>query len=141
MEKAAVIGGGMVGCETAEYLAEKGCQVSVIEMMDKIAAGESETILPTLKENYKKYGVAEYPSHKVEEIQMGKVICRNKAEEEVIIDCDFVVLAMGAKPVIFDTTFLEEAKIPFAKIGDCGERAADIANAVRTTYDTVNAIS
>ena len=131
----------MVGCETAEYLAEKGCQVSVIEMMDKIAAGESETILPTLKENYKKYGVAEYPSHKVEEIQMGKVICRNKAEEEVIIDCDFVVLAMGAKPVIFDTTFLEEAKIPFAKIGDCGERAADIANAVRTAYDTVNAIS
>ncbi len=139
--KAAVIGGGMVGCETAEYLAEKGCQVSVIEMMDKIAAGESETILPTLKENYKKYGVAEYPSHKVEEIQMGKVICRNKAEEEVIIDCDFVVLAMGAKPVIFNTTFLEEAKIPFAKIGDCGERAADIANAVRTAYDTVNAIS
>ncbi|EJX07708.1 NADH:flavin oxidoreductase/NADH oxidase [gut metagenome] len=131
----------MVGCETAEYLAEKGCQVSVIEMMDKIAAGESETILPTLKENYKKYGVAEYPSHKVEEIQMGKVICRNKAEEEVIIDCDFVVLAMGAKPVSFDTTFLEEAKIPFAKIGDCGERAADIANAVRTAYDTVNAIS
>ena len=113
----------------------------MIEMMDKIAAGESETILPTLKENYKKYGVAEYPSHKVEEIQMGKVICRNKAEEEVIIDCDFVVLAMGAKPVIFDTTFLEEAKIPFAKIGDCGERAADIANAVRTAYDTVNAIS
>ena len=131
----------MVGCETAEYLAEKGCQVSVIEMMDKIAAGESETILPTLKENYKKYGVAEYPSHKVEEIRMGKVICRNKAEEAVIIDCDFVVLAMGAKPVIFDTTFLEEAKIPFAKIGDCGERAADIANAVRTAYDTVNAIS
>ena len=72
---------------------------------------------------------------------MGKVICRNKAEEEVIIDCDFVVLAMGAKPVIFNTTFLEEAKIPFAKIGDCGERAADIANAVRTAYDTVNAIS
>ncbi len=52
-----------------------------------------------------------------------------------------VVLAMGAKPVIFDTTFLEEAKIPFAKIGDCGERAADIANAVRTAYDTLNAIS
>jgi len=47
-----VIGGGMVGCETAEYLAERGCSVSVIEMLDKIAAGESETILPTLKENY-----------------------------------------------------------------------------------------
>ena len=33
----AVIGGGMVGCETAEYLAARGCKVSVIEMMDKIA--------------------------------------------------------------------------------------------------------
>ena len=49
----AVIGGGMVGCETAEYLAARGCKVSVIEMMDKIAAGESTTILPTLLENYK----------------------------------------------------------------------------------------
>lgn len=46
----AVIGGGMVGCETAEYLAARGCKVSVIEMMDKIAAGESTTILPTLLE-------------------------------------------------------------------------------------------
>ena len=44
--RTAVIGGGMVGCETAEYLAERGCSVSVIEMLDKIAAGESETITP-----------------------------------------------------------------------------------------------
>ena len=43
----------MVGCETAEYLAGHGCKVSIVEMMDKIAAGESTTILPTLMENYK----------------------------------------------------------------------------------------
>ena len=138
--KTAVIGGGMVGCETAEYLAERGCSVSVIEMLDKIAAGESETILPTLKENYARFGVNEYPSHKVEEIQEHCVICKNKEDEKVEIDCDFVVLAMGARPTAFDTAFLEEAGIPFAKIGDCGERAADISNAVRTAYDTVNAI-
>ncbi len=58
----AVIGGGMVGCETAEYLAARGCKVSVIEMMDKIAAGESTTILPTLLENYKSYGVSSTPA-------------------------------------------------------------------------------
>ena len=138
--KTAVIGGGMVGCETAEYLAERGCSVSVIEMLDQIAAGESETILPTLKENYARFGVKEYPSHKVEEIQERCVICKNKDGETVTIDCDFVVLAMGAKPMEFDTAFLEEANIPFAKIGDCGERASDISNAVRTAYDTVNAI-
>ena len=138
--RTAVIGGGMVGCETAEYLAERGCSVSVIEMLDKIAAGESETILPTLKENYERFGVKEYPSHKVEEIQESSVICKNKEDEKVVIDCDFVVLAMGARPVAFDTAFLDEAGIPFAKIGDCGERASDISNAVRTAYDTVNAI-
>ena len=138
--RTAVIGGGMVGCETAEYLAERGCSVSVIEMLDKIAAGESETILPTLKENYERFGVKEYPSHKVEKIQESSVICKNKEDEKVVIDCDFVVLAMGARPVAFDTAFLDEAGIPFAKIGDCGERASDISNAVRTAYDTVNAI-
>lgn len=138
--KTAVIGGGMVGCETAEYLAERGCSVSVIEMLDQIAAGESETILPTMKENYARFDVKEYPLHKVEEIQEGCVICKNKDGETVTIDCDFVILAMGAKPVEFDTAFLEEANIPFAKIGDCGERASDISNAVRTAYDTVNAI-
>lgn len=138
--RVAVIGGGMVGCETAEYLAEKGCRVSVIEMLDTIAAGESTTILPALKENYKKYGVVEYPSHKVEEIQKDYVLCSNKDNEKIKIECDFVVLAMGARPVVFDTEFLEEAEIPFAKIGDCGERASDIENAVRTAYDAANAI-
>lgn len=138
--KAAVIGGGMVGCETAEYLAEKGCQVSVIEMLDTIAAGESETILPTLKENYARFSVSEYPSHKVEQIQNDRIICKNKDGKEVIIQCDFVVLAMGAKPVKFDTDFLEKANIPFSKIGDCGDRVSDISNAVRTAYDTANSI-
>ena len=91
----AVIGGGMVGCETAEYLAARGCKVSVIEMMDKIAAGESTTILPTLLENYKTYGVEQYPSHKVKEFRMDAVVCENKDGAEVTIPCDYIVLAMG----------------------------------------------
>ncbi|MFZ2221550.1 MAG: bilirubin reductase, long form, partial [Gemmiger qucibialis] len=91
----AVIGGGMVGCETAEYLAARGCKVSVIEMMDKIAAGESSTILPTLLENYKTYGVEQYPSHKVKEFRMDAVVCENKDGAEVTIPCDYIVLAMG----------------------------------------------
>ena len=89
----AVIGGGMVGCETAEYLAARGCKVSVIEMMDKIAAGESVTILPTLLENYKTYGVEQYPSHKVKEFRMDAVVCENKDGAEVTIPCDYIVLA------------------------------------------------
>ena len=132
----AVIGGGMVGCETAEYLAARGCKVSVIEMMDKIAAGESTTILPTLLENYKTYGVEQYPSHKVKEFRMDAVVCENKDGAEVTIPCDYIVLAMGARSNEFDAAALETAGIPVYSIGDAAGKAADISNAIRTGYDT-----
>lgn len=132
----AVIGGGMVGCETAEYLAARGCKVSVIEMMDKIAAGESTTILPTLLENYKTYGVEQYPSHKVKEFRMDAVVCENKDGAEVTIPCDYIVLAMGARSNEFDAAALESAGIPVYSIGDAAGKAADISNAIRTGYDT-----
>ena len=132
----AVIGGGMVGCETAEYLAARGCKVSVIEMMDKIAAGERTTILPTLLENYKTYGVEQYPSHKVKEFRMAAVVCENKDGAEVTIPCDYIVLAMGARSNEFDAAALEAASIPVYSIGDAAGKAADISNAIRTGYDT-----
>ena len=132
----AVIGGGMVGCETAEHLAARGCKVSVIEMMDKIAAGESSTILPTLLENYKTYGVEQYPSHKVKEFRMDAVVCENKDGAEVTIPCDYIVLAMGARSNEFDAAALEAASIPMYSIGDAAGKAADISNAIRTGYDT-----
>ena len=132
----AVIGGGMVGCETAEYLASRGCKVSVIEMMDKIAAQESSTILPTLMENYKKYGVAQYPSHKVKEFKLNSVICENKDGEEVKILCDHIVLAMGARSNEFDISSLEDAGIEVYSVGDAAQKASDISNAIRTGYDT-----
>ena len=132
----AVIGGGMVGCETAEYLAARGCKVSVIEMMNKIAAGESTTILPTLLENYKTYGVEQYPSHKVKEFRMDAVVCENKDGAEVTIPCDYIVLAMGARSNAFDAAALEAAGIPVYSIGDAAGKAADISNAIRTGYDT-----
>ncbi len=131
----AVIGGGMVGCETAEYLAARGCKVSVVEMMDKIAAGESSTILPTLMENYKTYGVAQYPGHKVKEFDLDSVLCENKDGEEVKINCDYIVLAMGARSNEFDASALEAANIPVYAIGDAAGKAADISNAIRTGYD------
>lgn len=131
----AVIGGGMVGCETAEYLAARGCKVSVIEMMDKIAAGESSTILPTLLENYKTYGVEQYPSHKVKEFRMDAVVCENKDGAEVTIPCDYIVLAMGARSNEFDAAALEATSIPVYSIGDAAGKAADISNAIRTGYD------
>lgn len=138
--KVAVIGGGMVGCETAEYLAARGCSVSVIEMMDKIAAGESTTILPTLMQAYKDLGVAQYPGHKVREFRLDAVVCENAAGEEVILPCDYIVLAMGARSNVFDAAALEVAGIPVVSIGDAAGKASDLSNAIRTGYDAACAI-
>lgn len=138
--KVAVIGGGMVGCETAEYLAERGAEVSIIEMLDTIAKGESNTILPTLMENYQKYHVKQYTGHTVKEITLTEVICETKENPHISILCDYAVIALGAKPTSFDTSAIEEKGIPVVKIGDCKERASDISNAIRTGYDAANAI-
>ena len=134
--KVAVIGGGLVGSETAELLAEQGCHVSVIEMMDKIAAAESTTILPTLMESFKAHGVQQFPGHKVKQFTTDAVICENKDGAEVTIPCDYIVLAMGARPNAWDTAALEAAGVQVERIGDCAEKAADISNAIRTGYDT-----
>lgn len=138
--RVAVVGGGMVGCETAEYLAQRGCDVSVVEMLDKIANGESSTILPTLLENYEKFGVKQFPGHKVQEITMSELICTDHDGNEVRIPCDHVVLAVGARPAAFDTAALEAAGVNVVRVGDCAEKASDISNATKTGYDAACAL-
>ena len=64
-----VLGGGLVGTETAEYLAQKGVKVSIVEMMDKIAAGESSTVMPLIVKDFEKHEVAQYIQTKVVSIK------------------------------------------------------------------------
>ena len=87
--------------------------------MDKIAAGESVTVLPTLIANYEKYGVEQYLSHKVERIETGKLVCKNGNDESVEIPCDYVVMAVGASSVAFPAELLEQAGIRVVRVGDC----------------------
>lgn len=134
-----VIGGGLVGCETAEYLAERGCKVAVVDALDKIAAGVSSTVLPTLLENYRTYGVEQYTGHTVKRIGVGELVCENKSGQAVHIACDHVVMASGARSVAFDTAALSEQGIAVIKVGDCTE-VADIAHAIKTGYDAANAL-
>ena len=136
----AVIGGGMVGCEVAEYLClQEGNKVSIIEMDNSIAKGESSTILPTLMENFTRNNVEIYTNHKVNKIDKECIICENN-NNEVKIPCDYVVMAVGARPNSFDIDKLLENNIKVVKIGDCKDRAADIENAIKTAYDAANEI-
>lgn len=137
--RVAVIGGGLVGCETAEYLAERGCKVALVEAQDKIATGVSSTVLPTLLENYRAYGVEQYTGHKVTRIDADGLFCEDQSGKTVHIPCDQVVMASGARSVAFDTQALIDQGIAVIKVGDCNE-VADISHAIKTGYDAANSI-
>ena len=133
----AVIGGGLVGTETAEYLLEKGCTVSIIEMMDKIANGESSTILPTIMADFKAHDVKQYVNTRVSAIEGGCVKAM-QGEEEITIACDTVVMAVGSKKNVLD---VEGVAAPVYYAGDCsGERTASIAEAIRGGYKAANEV-
>ncbi|MGV8959527.1 MAG: bilirubin reductase, long form [Stenotrophomonas sp.] len=137
--RVAVIGGGLVGCETAEYLAEQGCKVSIVESLETIATGISNTVLPTLLENYRTYGVEQYTGHTVIGIDADALRCQDMHGAAIRIPCDYVVMASGARPVAFDTEAFSSRGIEVVRIGDCAE-VADIAHAIQTGYDAANAL-
>ena len=136
-----VIGGGLVGAETAEYLANHGCQVSIIEMMDKIAKEESSTVLPTMMKDFADHSVAQYINTKVSSIENdGKCVkALNTADNtEIVIDCDMVVMAAGSVKNVFD---VDGVTAPVYYAGDCsGERTAGISEAIRSGYKAANEI-
>ena len=136
--KVAVIGGGLVGAETAEFLAHKGCEVSIIEMTDKIAAQESTTIIPTMMADFAAHGVKQFTQTTVKAINEAGVVASDAEGNEVVIEANTVVMAVGSKKNVFD---VEGVTVPVYYAGDCaGERTADIANAIRGGYKAANEI-
>ncbi len=137
--RVAIVGGGVVGCETAEHLGALGYDVSIVEMQGQIAMGLSTTVLPTMLENYRRFGVKQHTRHKVLEIRTGQVICTDQDGRVVEIPCDTVVLASGSRPVTFRTEGLTNRGIEVVMVGDCRD-VADISHATKTAYDAANAL-
>ncbi|WP_239471757.1 FAD-dependent oxidoreductase [Olsenella profusa] len=130
-----VIGGGLVGTETAEYLLAHGCQVDIVEMLDKIASGESGTVLPTIMAEFAEKGVGQHVGTRVTAIT-DEGVQAECTGETVSLPCDWVVMAVGSRAVPFDAAAVT---VPVSYVGDCsGERTADIASAVRTAYRVAN---
>ena len=137
--KVVVLGGGLVGAETAEYLANKGLDVTIVEMMDKIAAQESETVLPLMQEDFVKHDVKQLVNTRVSEIKDNVIYATNTTDNtSVELNADVIVNALGSKKNLFDDSKLT---VPFTYVGDCsGKRTADIASAIRTGYKAANEI-
>ena len=114
--KIVVLGGGMVGCETAEWLAEQGKQVTIIEKLPEIA-GDMEV-------RTRKMMLARLDSHRVEIICQtiveglgkGSVICRQGGLRFEIGGVDNLVLSLGYKA---NSLNLQLPSKRIHRIGDC----------------------
>lgn len=134
-----IIGGGLVGVETAELLAQMGCEITIIEMLEEVAKEESSTVKPIMFENFEKHQVKLLTKTKVTEITKNSIKATNETGQ-ISIPCDYVVLAVGAKPNFFDVSELTARNIKVDFIGDCNEKAADINNAITQGYLAANNI-
>lgn len=134
-ENIAVIGGGLVGLETAVDLTQRGKKVTVVEMAPKLLPE------PVFMQNMmmimglvKKYQIPSQVNTKLLKIEPDGIVVQKENGEEKI-PCDTVVLAMGFRP---DDSVYEEIAGDYktVKVGDCVS-ARKVYNAVHEAYDAV----
>ena len=91
-----IIGGASVGVEVAEYLAERGAHVSVIEMRNKPGIGYGPLRRKFVKKNLFEYGINFIGEAKCEEIRPDSVVY-TKHEKTTSIPCDAAVISVGSR--------------------------------------------
>jgi 2,4-dienoyl-CoA reductase-like NADH-dependent reductase (Old Yellow Enzyme family)/thioredoxin reductase len=93
-----VIGGGSTGCETAEFLLEKGRETIVVEMLPGLAldAGASERL--RLLNRITALPIAFLTNTRCSEIKADGISVCGKDNTERFIKADTVVLALGVRP-------------------------------------------
>lgn len=93
-----VIGGGLVGAETADYISAcMGKKVSVVEMLPTICADGEPAPTGILLNSFKEHGVDVYTGVSVTRLERDKVVFK-RGEEQTELPCDTVVLATGLRP-------------------------------------------
>ncbi|MGB9860616.1 MAG: FAD-dependent oxidoreductase, partial [Moorellaceae bacterium] len=117
-KKVAVIGGGMVGCETAEFLAAKGHQVTVLEMLPKVAADVGPLVGPLLLERLKTLGVEIITEAEVKAFQQGTVVYSQQGQDKKVSGVETVVLAVGSLAEDGLAREMEGSGIDYYVIGD-----------------------
>jgi 2,4-dienoyl-CoA reductase-like NADH-dependent reductase (Old Yellow Enzyme family)/thioredoxin reductase len=117
-EKVAIIGGGLVGCDTADYLAEKGREVTIVEALPQIAEGIGPLVGAILLGRLEKYGVKVVTGARLLSIDDGSINVEIDGNNEVLDGFDTVVLAMGSIPDDNLAGKLEGTGIEYYVIGD-----------------------
>jgi 2,4-dienoyl-CoA reductase-like NADH-dependent reductase (Old Yellow Enzyme family)/thioredoxin reductase len=118
-KRVVVLGGGMVGCELADFLAERNRKVTIVEDSDQLAP---EMALPAkwiILDMLEKKGVDLITGAKCEEISSGGVSLLNSKGERLNINADTIIVASGTGP---DPEIMKEFQDTAPEIylaGDC----------------------
>ena len=131
-KRAVVIGGGYIGLEAAAVLRKLGCEVTLVEMLDRVLARVAgEELSRFYEEEHRRQGVDVRLETGVSEIlgEDGKVtgVLLDNGET---IDCDMVVVGIGIVPAVG----------PLIAAGAAGSNGVDVDFCCRTTLDDIYAI-
>lgn len=119
-KKVAVLGGGLVGCETGLYLAENGHKVTIIEMQEEIAPEANWMHKEGMMQSFAKAPITCRTGLRVARIEPGKgVYATNNQGEEEFIPADGIVYAMGMRPNTAAVDSLRDVCLDTFTVGDC----------------------
>ncbi len=114
-----IIGGGLIGIETAEYLADKGKNVTVVEMYKigtDIGATSRWGLISRLRRKVKILN-----STKVLAIKEKTVLVNVRDKEQRDLEADAIVLAVGLESVRDLESIIKDTGVDFHIIGSCNE--------------------
>ena len=137
-ESIVIVGGGVIGCELAVYLGQKGKQVTVIEMLGDIATDVSRAGRMQLMEMMNEVNVKVLTNTKLIEVTEGGIIVESNGEKKNL-EADVVALAMGLKAEVAFSEELQNGVSELHTIGDCVE-PRKIINAVWEAYRTARLV-
>ncbi len=136
-KKAVVIGGGLVGIESSEYLSHKGFEVTVVEMKDQVLTELGQLRQIATQMNLAKEPITILTSTTCKEIEDHKVLVEtNEGNKE--LEADIVILAIGSRSN--DTTVLQNYcdtnNIPVYIVGDA-KKSGLALSAIHDAYKAV----
>lgn len=136
--KVVLIGAGLTGTETAVALAREGKQVTLIDMLslEDINARTigSKSALGYLRMLSEEAGVSVRTGLKAKEVKDTGLLALNQDGDEILIECDTVVLSMGVRPRTAAAKQFADTAANVYYCGDCSVRAGNITSAVRDGF-------
>ena len=128
--KALILGGGLQGAETADFMAEHGYEVTIIEMRDGIAMDDHPATQKLLLERLNQNHVQMITSATVKTVHPDGVDYEKDGKTEKLGGFDSVILAFGTRS---NQALMEELKDIRAEVVMVGD-AVKAGNAVEAIY-------